>query len=71
MDYLNQQMPNIQFTIQNNTETEGHLPFLDSISREDHMASSTQPTYKPFSEPFQHLSGRNSVFLQTTTAKET
>jgi hypothetical protein len=70
MDYLNQQTPNIQFTIENNTETEGHLPFLDPISR-DHMASSTQSTYNPFSEPFEHLSGRNSVILQTTTVRET
>jgi hypothetical protein len=69
MDYLNQQTPNIQFTIQYNTETEGHLPFLDPITREDHMASSTQPTNMPFSEPFQHLSGRNSVILQTTAMK--
>jgi hypothetical protein len=71
MDYLYQQTPNIQFTIQKNTENDGHLPFLDSISGEDHMASSKQPTYKLFSEPFQHLSGRNSVLLQTTTAMET
>ena len=71
MDYLNKQMPNILFTILNNTETEGHLPFLDPISRKDRMASSTQPTYKPFSEPFQHLSGRNSLILQTTTATKT
>lgn len=43
----------------------GTFPSWILISTEDHMASSMQPTYKPFSESFQHLCGRNSVTLKT------